>query len=227
MEKQFERAALLLGVGGVEKLKQSRVAIFGVGGVGGYCAEALARSGVGALLLVDKDVVDETNINRQIIALHSTVGQPKVEVMKARIADINPACKVEARVCFYLPETADGFDFSSYDYVVDAVDNVTAKTEIIFRAREAKKPVISAMGAGNKLFPELFEVADISKTQVCPLARAVRKKLKERGIESGVKAVYSKETPAYSGTPVGSVAFTPSVMGLLMAGEVIKDLIKQ
>lgn len=226
MERQFERTALLLSEVGVEKLKSARVAIFGVGGVGGYCAEALARAGIGELLLVDKDVVDESNINRQIIALHSTVGKPKVEVMKARIADINPACVVTARACFYLPETADEFDFSQFDYIVDAVDNVTAKTEIICRAKAAKKPIISAMGAGNKLFPEKFEVADISKTQVCPLARAVRKKLKERGVERGVKAVYSKEIPACVGEKVGSVSFTPSVMGLLMAGEVIKDLTK-
>ncbi len=226
MEKQFERTALLLGEVGVEKLKSARVAIFGVGGVGGYCAEALARAGVGELLLVDKDVVDESNINRQIIALHSTVGKPKVEVMQSRIADINPACVVTARVCFYLPETADEFDFSQFDYIVDAVDNVTAKTEIICRAKGAKKPVISAMGAGNKLFPEKFEVADISKTQVCPLARAVRKKLKERGVGNGVKVVYSKELPTFVGEKVGSVSFTPSVMGLLMAGEVIKDLVK-
>ncbi len=226
MEKQFERTALLFGEVGVEKLKTARVAIFGVGGVGGYCAEALARAGVGELLLVDKDVVDESNINRQIIALHSTVGKPKVEVMQARIADINPACVVTARVCFYLPESADEFDFSQFDYIVDAVDNVTAKTEIICRAKKAKKPVISAMGAGNKLFPELFEIADISKTQVCPLARAVRKKLKERGVENGVKVVYSKEIPTFVGEKVGSVSFTPSVMGLLMAGEVIKDLVK-
>ncbi len=227
MKKQFERTALLLGADGVEKLQRSRVAIFGVGGVGGYCAEALARAGVGELFLVDKDVVDESNINRQIVALHSTVGLPKAEVMRARIADINPDCRVTARVCFYDAETAAGFDFSAFDYVADAVDDVAAKTDIIARAVEAHIPVISAMGAGNKLFPEKFEVADISKTQVCPLARSVRRRLRERGVERGVKAVFSREVPAFSGDAVGSVPFVPSVMGLIMAGEIIKDLVQK
>ncbi len=225
MKKQYSRTALLLGADGVEKLKGSRVALFGVGGVGGYCAEALARAGVGELLLVDKDVVDESNINRQIVALHSTVGMPKAEVMARRIADIDPDCRVTARVCFYNAETAAEFDFSAYDYIVDAVDDVAAKVEIIVRARAADIPVISAMGAGNKLDPEKFEVADIAKTQACPLARTVRRKLRERGVETGVKTVFSRELPVRAGEVVGSVSFVPSVMGLIMAGEVIKDLV--
>lgn len=249
MKKESERTALLLGEDGVEKLNRSRVAVFGIGGVGGYCAEALARAGVGEILLVDGDQVEESNLNRQIVALHSTIGQPKAEIMARRIADINPDCRVVARVCFYGERTADDFDFSAYDYVFDAVDDVAAKVEIISRAVAAKTPVISAMGAGNKLFPEQFEAADISRTQVCPLARIVRKKLRERGIERGVKVVYSKEPPvsrrdgrdgqdegngqskqnidgrAGERAPaVGSVSFVPSVMGLIMAGEGIKDL---
>ena len=228
MKKQFERTALLLGEHGVQKLNNSKIAIFGVGGVGGYCVEALARAGVGELILVDKDVVDETNINRQIIALHSTVSRPKTQVLKERIHDINPDCKVQAMQLFFSEQTSAEFDFSSFDYVVDAVDNVSAKVELILQSKRCNTPVISAMGAGNKLFPERFEIADISKTQVCPLARAVRKKLKESGVVSGVKVVYSKEPPvptAYSDA-VGSVSFTPSVMGLLMASQVIKDLVE-
>ncbi len=244
MKKEFERTALLLGAAGVEKLSRCRVAVFGIGGVGGYCAEALARAGVGELLLVDGDRVEESNLNRQIVALHSTLGLPKAEVMARRIADINPACRVTARVCFYDAGTADRFDFSAFDYIADAVDDIDAKTDIITRAAEAHVPVISAMGAGNKLFPEQFEVADISRTQVCPLARIVRRRLRERGIERGVKTVFSKEvphaTPARAEEPsgegvygkerrpaVGSVSFVPSVMGLIMAGEAIRDLVKE
>ncbi|MBO5508953.1 MAG: tRNA threonylcarbamoyladenosine dehydratase [Lachnospiraceae bacterium] len=240
---KFARTELLLGEHKMNRLKDSRIAIFGVGGVGGYVAEALARSGVGSFVLVDADTVSETNINRQIIALNSTVGRYKVEAMKERILDINPEADVEARVCFYLPENAGEFDFSEYDYVVDAVDTVTAKIEIITKARSCEVPVISSMGAGNKLDPTAFKVADIEKTSVCPLARVMRYELKKRGIKK-VKCVYSTETPVKNPQDVshelkerlesekgqgkravpGSVAFVPSVAGLIIAGEVVKDL---
>ena len=234
MENQFERLELLIGSEAIDKLKNSKVAIFGVGGVGGYVTEALARSGVGSFVLVDNDVVSVTNLNRQIIALHSTVGRSKVEVMAERIRDINPDAKVELKQCFFLPETAGEFDFSSYDYVADAVDTIAAKVEIISKAKEAGVPVISSMGAGGKLNPSMFEVADISKTSVCPLAKAMRRELRLKGIKD-VKVVYSKEEPIRnivggaadpeSGRHVpGSSAFTPSVAGLIMASEIIKDL---
>ena len=234
--ERFKRTEALIGSDAVEKLHDSRVAIFGIGGVGGYVTEALARSGVGHFLLVDSDNVDITNINRQIIALSSTVGKSKVSVMKDRIMDINNDAEVEVRECFYLPENADEFDFSKYDYIVDAVDTVTAKINIITKAKECNVDVISAMGAGNKLDPTAFKVADISKTKVCPLAKVMRYELKKRGIKD-VKVVYSEEEPITSGieadgeskrrsTPA-SIAFTPSVMGLIMASEVIKDLIKK
>ena len=230
---QFSRTALLIGEEGVEKLKNSRVAVFGVGGVGGYVVEALARSGVGALELIDKDVVSVSNINRQIIALHSTVGRLKTEVMAERVKDINPDCQVSVRNLFYLPETAAEFDFSSYDYVVDAIDTVSGKIALIEQANKANVPVISSMGAGNKLDATAFEVSDITKTSVCPLARVMRRELKKRGIEH-LKVVYSKEEPRpsplmdeESGKPIpGSIAFVPSVVGLIIAGEVIKDLVK-
>ena len=229
----FSRTALLLGEEGVEKLKKARVAVFGVGGVGGYVVEALARSGVGALDLIDKDTVSESNINRQIIALHSTVGRLKTEVAAERAKDINPDICVRTHNVFYLPETAETFDFSQYDYVVDAMDTVSGKIALIEQAKRANVPVISSMGAGNKLDPTAFEVADITKTSVCPLARVMRRELKKRGIEH-VKVVYSKEEPLASsvtdeesGKAVpGSIAFVPSVVGLILAGEVIKDLIK-
>ena len=234
MQKYLERTALLLGQEKVDKLKTKRVAVFGVGGVGGYVAEALARSGIGTLELIDKDIVSETNINRQIIALHSTIGRPKTEVMKERILDINPEATVKIRECFFLPENAGDFDFKDYDYVVDAVDTVTAKLELVLRAKEANTMIISSMGAGNKLDPAAFQVADIYHTSVCPLARVMRRELKKRGVES-LKVVFSTE-PAiepeqkftngetgYKVTP-GSIAFTPSVAGLIIAGEVIKDL---
>lgn len=234
MEDQFERLELLLGEQAIDRLKASTVAVFGIGGVGGYVTEALARSGVGSFVLVDNDVVSITNLNRQIIALHSTVGKSKVEVMAERIRDINPDAKVTVKQCFFLPETADEFDFSSYDYVADCVDTVAAKTEIISRAKEAGVPVISSMGAGGKLHPEMFEVADISKTTVCPLAKVMRRELKKRGINN-VKVVFSKEEPIKNlvggqadpetGRHVpGSSAFTPSVAGLIMASEIVKDL---
>lgn len=225
MKEQFSRTELLLGEAAIEKLNKSRVIIFGVGGVGGYVAEALARSGVGNITIVDKDTVSESNINRQIIALHSTVGRDKVEVLKERMEDINPDINVDARRCFFLPDNAEEFDFSKYDYVVDAVDTVTAKLQIIVQAKEANVPVISAMGAGNKVCPEKFEVADIYKTEVCPLAKVMRRELKKRGIKK-LKVVYSKEEPVYKGRTPGSIAFAPSVAGLIMAAEVVKDLCK-
>lgn len=223
----FARTEMLLGRENVKKLADAKVAIFGVGGVGGYVAEALARSGLGNLVLVDHDTVSESNINRQIIALHSTIGMQKVDVMKQRILDINPDANVDARACFYLPETASEFDFAEYDYVVDAVDTVTAKLELIMRAKEACVPIISSMGAGNKLDPTRFEVADIYQTSVCPLAKVMRKECKKRGIDR-LKVVYSKEEPVKNEQTrqrmPGSVAFVPSVCGLTIAGEVIKDL---
>ncbi len=230
---QYSRTALLIEEEGVEKLKHARVAVFGIGGVGGYVVEALARAGVGTLDLVDKDTLSESNINRQILALHSTVGKWKTEVAKERIRDINPDITVHTHNLFYLPETADEFDFSAYDYVVDAMDTVSAKLALIERAKRANIPVISSMGTGNKLDPTAFEVADISKTLICPLARVMRKELKRRGIEH-LKVVYSKEEAKpptlfdeESGKPIpGSISFVPSVAGLIIAGEVIKDLIK-
>ena len=239
MQEQFTRTALLLGEEGIDILNSSKVAIFGIGGVGGYTAEALARSGVGHFLLVDNDKVALSNLNRQIIATLDTVGRYKTQVMKERILSINPRAMVETRECFFLPENADDFDFSSYNYVVDAVDTVTAKLELIVRAKQAGVPVISSMGAGNKMDPTRFEVADIYQTSVCPLARVMRRELKARGIED-VKVVYSKEeamkpkeTPALEDTAScrrsipGSIAFVPSVAGLIAAGEVVRDLTKK
>lgn len=232
MKEQFSRTALLLGEAAVEKLQSKKVAVFGVGGVGGFAVEALARAGIGALELIDSDTVSESNINRQIIALHSTVGKYKTEVAAERIKDINPDCKVTVKNIFYLPETADEFDFSEYDYVVDAVDTVTAKIDIICRSKAVDVPVISAMGAGNKLDPLGFKVADISKTKVCPLARVMRQSLKKRNITS-LKTVYSEEMPIKNESPQnsdekrvpGSVSFVPSTVGLIIASEVIKDLL--
>lgn len=225
MNERDSRTALLIGEDGVKKLKNSRVAVFGLGGVGSYAAEALARAGVGELLLVDKDRVEESNINRQLVALYSTIGKEKTEIMKARIRDISPDCKAEARTVFYLPETEGQFDLNKYDYLIDAIDNVTAKISLICRASEENVPVISAMGAGNKLQPEKLRVALLSQTKVCPLARVMRRELKTRGVKD-VKVVYSEEEPRFRGDTVGSVSFVPSVMGLMMAGEVVKDLIK-
>ena len=226
------RTEALLGMEGVKRLENSTVAVFGIGGVGGYVAEALARSGVGHLELIDHDTVSVSNINRQIVALRSTVGKYKVDVMKERVLDINPEAEVVAHKCFYLPETANQFDFTKYDYIIDAVDTVTAKIEIIVNAKKVGTPVISCMGTGNKLNPTLFEVSDIYKTSVCPLARVMRRELKQRGIKS-LKVVYSKEEPIKSEiadsetgkTVPASISFVPSVAGLIIAGEVIKDLI--
>lgn len=245
MSDIFSRTELLVGDEAMDILANSRVAVFGVGGVGGYAVEALARSGVGALDLIDDDKVCVTNINRQIIALGSTVGMYKVDAAAERIHDINPECKVTCHKMFYMPDTAHMLDFSQYNYIVDAIDTVTGKIEIIMQAQKAGVPVISSMGAGNKLDPTAFEVADIYKTSVCPLARAMRYQLKRRGIKK-LKVVYSKEQPivpqgqavddgsgntdmrtgtAKRSTP-GSTAFVPSVAGLIIGGEVIKDLIK-
>ena len=242
----FSRTQLLMGDEAMDILARSRVAVFGVGGVGGYTVEALARSGVGALDLIDDDKVCVTNINRQIIALGSTVGMYKVDAAAERIRDINPDCKVTCHKMFYMPDTAHMLDFSKYDYVIDAIDTVTGKIEIIMQAKQAGVPVISSMGAGNKLDPTRFEVADIYKTSVCPLAKVMRYQLKRRGVKK-LKVVYSKEEPltprgqavddgsgntdmrtgtARRTTPA-SVAFVPSVVGLIIAGEVIKDLVKK
>ena len=222
--EQFKRTESLIGQEAVDKLLNSKVIVFGVGGVGSYVCEALARAGVGHMEIVDKDEVDITNINRQLIALHSTVGMPKVEVCKERLKDINPNMEVISRQCFYLPERSDEFDFSKYDYVVDAVDNVTAKLDIICKAKAAGVPVISSMGTGNKLDPMAFKVADIEKTKVCPLAKVMRKELKKRGVTK-VKVVYSEEEPQNtdSRTPA-SISFVPSAAGLLIAKTVIDDL---
>lgn len=232
MANIFERTAMLLGEDAIEKLSDIKVAIFGVGGVGGFIAEAIARSGVGAIDLFDNDTVSASNINRQIIALHSTIGKYKTDVMKERIFDINPNCKVGAYNLFYGIDTANSIDLSQYDYVADAIDSVKSKVLLIVKCKEANVPIISAMGAGNKLNPMAFEIADLSKTTVCPLARVMRKELKAKGI-THLKVCYSKEEPiiptqtATEGrTPPGSTAFSPSVMGLIIASEIIKDIVK-
>ena len=225
MENRFSRTEALLGEQAMEKLKKARVAVFGIGGVGGHVVEALVRSGVGAVDIVDSDKVCMSNLNRQIIATESCIGKYKVDVMKERILDINPEAVVNVHKCFYLPETKDEFDFSQYSYVVDAVDTVTAKIQLVMEAAEAGVPIISSMGAGNKLDPTAFQVADIYKTSVCPLAKVMRRELKKRGIKK-LKVVYSKEQPVVKNTVPASVAFVPSVVGLIIAGEVIKDLVK-
>ena len=237
MIEQFSRTEILLGADAMEKLYKARVAVFGIGGVGGYTVEALARCGVGALDLIDSDTVSVSNINRQILATHSTVGKLKVDVAKARVLDINPNCDVKTYPCFYLPDTADRFDFTQYDYIVDCIDTVTGKLQLVERAVAAGTPIICSMGTGNKLDPSAFQVADISKTSMCPLARIMRKELKKRGINH-LKVVYSQEEAL---TPVGteeecallgkrqipgSTAFVPGTAGLILAGEVIKDLVK-
>jgi len=235
----FDRTRLLLGSVAMEKLKSARVAIFGLGGVGGYVAEALARCGVGSLELVDHDTISETNINRQILALHSTVGLPKAEAARQRVLDINPEAEVTARQEFYGPDTAHLFDFTKYDYVVDAIDTVTGKLALIAASKAAGVPILCCMGTGNKLDASRFRIADISKTSVCPLARIMRKECAKRGYRD-IKVLYStedaitpnlteedlKELPEGRRTIPGSVAFVPSVAGLLIAGEVVKDLCK-
>lgn len=235
MINQFSRTALLLTNESMEILKNKKVIIFGIGGVGGYVCEALARSGIYNFTLVDNDDVALTNINRQIIATFDTVGMPKVDVMEKRILSINPDAKIKKRQCFYLPENANEFDFNEYDYIVDCVDTVTAKISIIVEAKKCNKPIISAMGAGNKMDPLKLEVADIYKTSVCPLARVMRYELKKRRIKS-LKVVYSKEEPikidssrieedTHKKIVPGSNAFVPTTMGLVIASEIIKDLI--
>lgn len=238
--EEFVRTEAVLGTAAMQQLAQARVAVFGIGGVGGHAVDALARSGVGALDLFDDDTVSLSNINRQMVATHATLGHRKTEVMRDHILDINPACRVTVHNLFYLPDTADRIDLRAYDYIIDAVDTVTAKLEIICRAQTAGVKVISAMGAGNKLDPTRFEVADINQTSMDPLARIMRKELRKRGVKH-VKVVYSKEQPSelqhkivsetVAGRPgeskkqtPGSVAFVPSVMGLILAGEVVKDL---
>lgn len=231
--EEFVRTEMLIGQDAMKKLCAARVAVFGIGGVGGHAVEALARSGIGSLVLVDNDVVSLSNINRQMIALHSTLGRYKTEVMRERILDINPKAQVEIHTCFFLPENAEDFPFSSYDYVVDAVDTVAAKLEIIERAKRAGTPVISAMGAGNKLNPLAFAVQDIYQTQMCPLARVMRRELRKRDIQS-LKVVCSaepvlqpkgKREAGSRRVAPGSISYVPSVAGLLLAGEVIRDLI--
>ncbi len=251
MLDQFSRTQLLFGGEAMEVLRQSRVAVFGIGGVGGYVAEALVRSGVGALDLIDDDKVCLTNLNRQIIATRKTVGQYKADVMRNRVLDINPDCKVEVHKCFYLPETKDRFAFAEYDYVVDAIDTVTGKIQLVLQAQEAGVPIISSMGAGNKMDPAGFLVADIYETSVCPLAKVMRRELKKRKVKR-LKVVYSKEKPLKPLADMsvscrqhcicppgaqhkcterrdipGSTAFVPSAAGLLIASEVVKDLIRE
>ena len=241
MSEQFSRTALLIGGENIELLHRKRVCIFGVGGVGGFAVEALARSGIGSLDLVDNDEICPSNLNRQIIALHSTIGRKKTEVLRERILDINPDAKVRLSNCFFLPENAGQFNFEDYDYVIDAVDTVTAKIEIIMQCKAKNIPVISSMGAGNKLDPTQFRVADIYETTMCPLAKVMRHELKKRKVTS-LKVVYSREAPrkpltegsenqeSMEAVPSGrravpgSAAWVPSVAGLIIAGEVIKDL---
>lgn len=227
---EHSRTAALIGEEGLHRLKNARVAVFGIGGVGGHLAEALARAGVGHIHLIDRDTVSLSNINRQAVALHSTVGRPKAEVMAERIRDINPDCRVKSSVCFYLPENANEFDLSRYDFVADCVDTVAAKLELAVRCQEVGTPLISAMGAGNKLHPEAFRISDISKTETDPLARVMRRELKKRGVKK-LLCVWSDEPPIPAnivgddGRPApASISFTPSAMGLVMAGEIIRAL---
>lgn len=228
MEREilYARTARLLGEAGMERLKNAHVLVFGLGGVGSYIVEALARSGIGALTLVDADVVDVTNINRQLVADVSTVGMDKVEVARNRVLAVNPDCRVTVKKMLYLPEKSGEFDFSSYDYIADAIDNVSAKLSLAVEADRAGTPLIAAMGTGNKLHPEMLEIADISKTSVCPLARVMRTELRKRGVNH-LKVVYSKEEPlkGMDGERIiGSVAFVPSVAGLMIAGEILRNI---
>lgn len=244
MSDPFIRTRLLIGDEPLDRLAASKVAVFGVGGVGGFCVEALARAGVGTLHLYDDDTVSESNLNRQIAALHSTIGQPKAEVVAARVRDINPACDVKAIRMFYLPQNADQVDLSQYDYVVDCIDTVAAKLELVSRCTTLQVKIISAMGSGNKLDPTAFEITDISKTQGCPLARVMRKELRKRGIQH-LKVVYSREEPLSPARPIeteapagtdtrpgstarratpGSISFVPAAAGLVLASAVVRDL---
>lgn len=234
MKNQFDREAMLIGHEGIEKLSQKHVAVFGVGGVGSFCIEALARAGIGKLTVIDSDVVDITNINRQLIALHSTVGMDKVKVMEQRIKDINPKAEVMAIKAFYNAETADSYDLAQYDYVVDAIDTVSAKLVLIEQAKKANVPIISCMGTGNKFDPSRFEITDLAKTTICPLARIMRKELRQRGInhlkvlystEEAVKPLFEAADPAPGRHSPGSLSFVPPVAGYMIAGEVIKELL--
>ena len=249
MDGQTIRTRMLLGDAALDKLRRSRVAVFGLGGVGAYAVEALARSGLGALELIDNDTLAESNLNRQLLALHSTLGQPKTEAAARRVRDIDPTIEVRCRRCFYLPETAGDFDFTTYDYVIDAIDTVTGKIQLVLQAREAGTPIISAMGTGNKLDPAALRVADISETRVCPLARVMRKELRRRGVEH-LKVVYSREepiTPKFQPVPgqsaslppedpeaygnnrrsvPGSSPFVPPAAGLIIASAVTRDIIR-
>lgn len=235
MESQFSRTALLIGSDALDQLWQKRIALFGVGGVGGFAAEALIRAGIGSLDVFDNDTINESNLNRQLIALHSTLGMSKVDAIQARLNDISPNAQIGANRLFYLPETADQVDFARYDYIIDCIDTVKAKVDLAVRAFQMGIPIISAMGAGNKLDPTAFEVADLYETSVCPLARVLRSELRKRGV-THLKVVYSKEPPlvprekAESDAPgrrsvPGSISFCPSVAGLILAGEVIRDLL--
>ena len=226
MTEKFTRTENLIRKDKLKILQNSHIAVFGIGGVGGYVTEALIRAGVGKIDIIDNDTVSESNINRQIIATTKTIGKYKVDIMKERILDINPDATVNAYNTLYLPNTADQFDFSKYDYVVDAVDNVTAKIELVLRANNSNVPIISSMGTGNKLDPTAFEVSDIYKTEVCPLAKVMRTELKKRGVKK-LKVVYSKEKPITNQRPPASISFVPSVAGLIIASEVIKDIIKE
>lgn len=235
MLEELSRTELLIGREGIETLQSAKIAVFGVGGVGGYVVEALARCGVGTLVLTDNDTVNLSNINRQIIALHSTIGRPKTKVIKERILDINPSVNVELHNCFYLPESHDDYNFAEYDYVIDCVDTVAAKIDIIVEAQETGTPVISSMGTGNKLNPQMLEISDIYKTSVCPLARVMRYELKKRGVKK-LKVLYSKENPIKVSAPLeegskrrsipGSISFVPAAAGLIIASEVVKDLVQ-
>ena len=237
LREEETRTAMLIGQAAVERLRNARVAVFGVGGVGGHLCEALARAGVGAIDLYDNDTVSLSNINRQLVALHSTVGEAKVEVMRARILDINPDCRVTAHRVFYLPENADSYPLDAYDYIADAIDTVSAKIELAVRARAADIPLISSMGTGNKLDPSRLCITDLSKTEGCPLARVMRRELKARGIVH-LKVLYSSEPvvprpsdapPLPEGThraPPASISFVPPVAGMMIAGEIVRDLIQ-
>lgn len=226
MKEQFERTAMLLGDAAMERLQNSTVAVFGIGGVGGHAAEALARSGVGTLHLIDSDTVSPTNINRQMVALNSTIGKYKVDVAAERIIDINPDIKVITHNVFFNEDTKDQFDFSAFDYVVDAIDSVTSKILLVECATAQSGGIISSMGAGNKLDPTSFEVADIYKTSVCPLARVMRAELRKRGVKR-LKVVYSKEPPVINNRVPASAPFVPSVAGLIAAGEAVRDIVKE
>ena len=226
MKEELSRTAIIVGDAGIEKLKNAKVAIFGLGGVGGHAAEAIVRAGIGSIDLIDHDTVSLSNINRQLAALHSTVGKLKVDVLRERFIDINPTVNINTFPVFYDNDTEKQFDLSAYDYIIDAIDSVGAKINLIVNAEKCGTPIISSMGAGNKLNPTAFMVSDIYKTSVCPLAKVMRYELKKKGVKK-LKCVYSKEIPSVRTTPPGSISFVPSAVGLIIAGEVIKDIIEK